>query len=73
MIKARAERELSKALKDMGLDSLDEVKDLVNAKRESEEKAKSELEKAKELASRKEAEVQKLIEGQKRLKAQNAV
>jgi len=73
MIKSRAERELARALKSVGLENLDEVKDLVQAKRDADEKAKSELQKAQELASQKEAQVQNLIESQKSLLAQNDV
>ena len=51
IIKARAERELQTVLQEAGLAGVDELKGLVQAKRQAEEAQKSEMQKLQERAA----------------------
>jgi len=73
MIKARAERELKAVLQEAGLAGVDELKGLVQAKRQAEEAQKSEMQKLQERAAQLEKQLADAAEKQKALMTQNDI
>ncbi|HNW95885.1 MAG TPA: hypothetical protein PKL60_06840, partial [Anaerolineaceae bacterium] len=70
MIKARAEREVQTMLRELGLGGVDELKGLVQAKRQAEDAEKSELQKANERAAQLEKQLADVAAKQKVLLTQ---
>ena len=73
IIKARAERELQTVLQEAGLAGVDELKGLVQAKRQAEEAQKSEMQKLQERAAQLEKQLADAAEKQKALMTQNDI
>lgn len=73
IIKARAERELQTVLQEAGLAGVDELKGLVQAKRQAEEAQKSEMQKLQERAALLEKQLADAAEKQKALMTQNDI
>ena len=73
IIKARAERELQTVLQEAGLAGVDELKGLVQAKRQAEEAQKSEMQKLQERAAELEKQLADAAEKQKALMTQNDI
>ncbi len=73
MIKKKADELLSRTLNGLGLGSLDEVKSIVQAKREADESAKSELQRAMERADGLEKKLAEAAIAQKTLATQTEV
>ncbi len=73
IIKARAERELQTVLQEAGLAGVDELKGLVQAKRQAEEAQKSEMQKLQERAAQLEKQLADAAEKQKALMTQSDI